>query len=516
MAGRTSKTITAGRAEKLFTNTGVSPVVVTINAVSADNTKNPACSIALDTSSTRELNNVVSKHTLSQEVTFTASDFDLLDSSGGGKGTYIVSQSAQSGTGRMGINGTSNTGVGGRFWNVDPYYLENPKAYGKDLGKACGAILVSGNDWRFFRDLNADRQYLNDWLNGTWSNPSGNSYIVNQGVSYYSVGSCYDFHSDTFISFATNGYMTGGEMYDFNGTTGVNFRDANRSSDSFYYNWTGGQNPNSYRVQDNKTLDVQADGGIFIMGMHPNKTAQHSGQIGLIWAARHRNGDLDPKGSFKNAEDSIGTETMSTLVFYSQTYHERWDMQSNGLVSWMKYNPSNNTHYLNVQNRTDGDSGIWSFQASEAFTSGSGVRNFTDRVTKETSSFDLTAMTTQPHRIGASLWVCYTANTQTSALYSTDLINWKTAAQLTGQSTALLAAENTTGANFFMKSAERNKLFGVDSGFSSVTQDGVLENGTQMGVFERNGLVLNVGDSIYMENKDLITSVHTTVMFVEV
>ena len=41
MAGRSSTTIDAGKAQKIFTNTTGSPVVVAINAISADSTKNP-------------------------------------------------------------------------------------------------------------------------------------------------------------------------------------------------------------------------------------------------------------------------------------------------------------------------------------------------------------------------------------------------------------------------------------------------------------------------------------------
>jgi hypothetical protein len=324
-----------------------------------------------------------------------------------------------------------------------------------------------------------------------------------------------DFYSDGMLSLNTQGYMSYSEAYNFTGT-GVQFRSGSRTSDAFHYTWAGGTNPNSYRTGDNKTLDMQADGGVFINCMHNDKTSAHSGNIGLFWGGYHRNDNNDPNGDFKNAEDSSGGVSINDMPHYGQLYHERWSMTSNGLLSWMKYNPTNKTHYLNVQNRTGDDSGIWSFKASEAFTSGWSTRNFTDRCTKETSSFDLTTLTTQPHRIGASLWVCYKGSSQTDALYSTDLINWKTAAQHTGQSTALLVAANATGADFFMNSTDKNKLSGVDSGFSNIPQDGILENGTQIGVFERNGLVLNVGDSIYIENKDALTSVHTTIMFVEV
>ena len=515
MAGRVSKTITAGRAEKIYTNTSTSPVVVAVNAVSADNTKNPACSIVLDTNSARELNSVIAKQTLAQQVTFTASDFDLLDSSGTGIGAFIITQNANSGTAKLGVNGSYGANAAsGRFWNVDPYYLENPKAYGKDLGKACGAIMASGNDWRWMSDLNVDRSRFNGWLGGTWDS-AGSTYINSAGVSYYSVGAVMDVYSDGMLSLNTQGYMSYVEAYNFTGT-GVQFRTGSRTSDAFHYSWASGTNPNSYRTGDNKTLDMQADGGVFINCMHNDKTSAHSGNIGLFWVGYHRNDNNDPNGDFKNAEDSSGGVGINDLPNYGQLYHERWSMTSNGLLSWMKYNPTNKTHYLNVQNRTGDDSGIWSFKASEAFTSGWSTRNFTDRCKKETSSFDLTTLTTQPHRIGASLWVCYKGTSQSDALYSTDLINWKTAAQHTGQSTALLVAANATGADFFMNSTDKNKLSGVDSGFSNIPQDGILENGTQIGVFERNGLVLNVGDSIYIENKDALTSVHTTIMFVEV
>ena len=122
-------------------------------------------------------------------------------------------------------------------------------------------------------------------------------------------------------------------------------------------------------------------------------------------------------------------------------------------------------------------------------------------------------------RIGASLWVCFTGNNKGDALYSSDLINWKTAQEYMGIDGAiLLGSDNAAGRTRFMLQGGSNadKVFGSTTGFTSIPQAGLLENGVGVGTFERNGLVLNIGDSLYLENQDSSTSIHSTVTFVEV
>ena len=78
MAGRSSNTVASGKAEKIFTNNTGLPVVVAINAISADNTKNPKCSIVVDSEGDYPLNFLQTANTLAQNITYNTGDFDLL------------------------------------------------------------------------------------------------------------------------------------------------------------------------------------------------------------------------------------------------------------------------------------------------------------------------------------------------------------------------------------------------------------------------------------------------------
>ena len=165
MAGRSSNTVAANNAGKIFTNNTASPVVVTINAISADNTKNPKCSIVVDSEGNYTLNFTSVVNTLAQNITYNTGDFDLLSATA--QGTTILSVGIGAAKQAMTFNGTqynkpSDSYQGMRYQIYEPYFFENPAAYNK--ATAYGAVLVNTNDYYFHTDLAADKSFFQNWL----------------------------------------------------------------------------------------------------------------------------------------------------------------------------------------------------------------------------------------------------------------------------------------------------------------------------------------------------------------
>ena len=520
MAGRTSTTVAAGKASSIFENTSSLPVVLAINAISADNTKNPQCSIVIDTNNARPLNFIEVKKTLAQEVTFATGGFDLQSTSAG---TTIIHPSVAANKQRMAVNGTSySNNAAMKYAYFDSYFLENPAAYGK--GTAYNYFMIASNDAYLKADLQKDRSFFPAWLQG--GSASSGDTVTTTSLSYYNARSMHDVWTDMVIGINTGAHMTQRLAHTYvpsTGNVGGN-PGGNRSSDSFYYNYSGGgYNPVSYEYNDGLKLDLQSDGGVFVLGMHPSRSDGDMHRMGMLSSRMFRdNGNAQPVGTrIKNAEDVNTSQGSTSFVNAGELWHARYNMTaSTGMVaSWFKYHPTEDKYYMNIQGSTAAVNGVWSAFHDTIFGSGSwNERNFEDIWTKETGlTHDLTAYTSQPERIGASLWVCFKGANQSQALYSTDLKNWKTAAEHSGISNAVLLAFDTSNNDtYFLKSTEQTKLFGTNSGFSTIPQQGLIENGVGVGTFERNGLVLNAGDCLYLENKDTTTSIHATVTFLEV
>ena len=520
MAGRLSTTVAAAKASKIFENTGSLPVVLAINAISADNTKNPQCNIVIDTNNAHSLNFIEAKKTLAQGVNFATGGFDLQSTSAGT--TILHPTFAGINKQRISVNGTSYSETSHmKYVYFDSYFLENPAAYNKS--SAYNLFMIASNDAYLKTDLQKDRSYFTAWLQGG-SASSGDTANSNTTLSYYQARSMHDVWTDCLISFNTNAYMTQRHIHTYVPSTGNvgGIVGGNRTSDAFYYGYSGSSyNPADQEYDDGLRLDAQSDGGVFVIGLYPSKTTSQMGMMGMLSARQYRdNGNAQPVGTkIKNSEDANTSQGDSSLVNTGQVWHARFTMSGNGgmVASWFKYHPTEDKYYLNIQGGTS-QKGIWSAFHDTIFVSGWGARNFEDIWTKETGlTHDLTDYTSQPERIGASLWVCFKGANQSQALYSTDLKNWKTAAEHSGISNAvLLASDVSNDATYFLKSTEQTKLFGTNSGFSLIPQQGLIENGVGVGTFERNGLVLNAGDCLYLENKDTTTSIHTTVTFLEV
>ena len=518
MAGRSSLSINAGTAGKVYTNTTGGSVVASIHMVSADNTKNPTANVAVSSNATTPLNFTAIHTTLFQDVNNRkAIDADL---GAAVPGTNVLGVSTTGPNNRMTYNGAvgtynSNSYASNHLY-IDPYFLINPNAYGKD--KATHAIRSNANFY-LKDDISSDRSNFDNWLNSTTESniqATGNG-ANSQSFSYGGAGGIACTYTDTFINFMSgNGYMSGGEFY-----STTSSRTANHTSDGVYYQMvSGGYNPNSYKFEHPMKLDMASDAGLFAFGMHPsNHGVNYHNYVGFISANKWRTNTAWDGATWRNFTGAAGVQG-NNLVNDNGNFVARVQFQIDGnyLFSWMKFNPATKLFYCNLQG-TGNNKGIYSFTHDSLFpangvTSGNSFSDFRTIMTLESSS-SITGMTTEPMRIGASLWQVYDANN--TALYSTDLIKWVTAAVFTGQASATDVFHNAAvGNNLFLAAASPRNLMSISSGYSAVDASGHLENGVGVGVYERNGLILNSGDSIYIENTDIVTNLQATVMFVEV
>jgi len=517
MAGRVSTALNASRAEKIFTNNTGGAVVATVHMASADNTKNPICSIAIDSVATRSLNFTAGIHTLASTLT-TGYGIEA-DLTNAVKGTNILGSNTSGTSTRMKLNGTAgnyNTGsFSSQHMYIDPYFFTNPSAYGKT--QATHGIRQN-NTFYLKADIAADKTHMRNYLDYSSINSTG-SNTASRSYDYYEAGGIICSYTDTYLNFSTNAYMSGGHFFNSSSS-----QTTNQTSDSAYYQFSGSSyNPNSYKYNSPFKVDMASDAGLFIYCMHPNRTETKSYNIGLHSANRFRSasGSADWDGTtFLNYESPQAGGT-SSFAEYSSAWSAAVSVNNDGgyLVSWMKYNLATKKFYLNMQG-SGNDKGIYSFNHNDIFpasnnTTGNWHSNHTSVFTKEAATHPLTDITTEPMRLGATFWQVYKENG--SALYSTDLINWKTAAEITGQSSATAVYHDpATQLNLFTKATNQNTLFGTSTGYSNIDSSGTLESSTGIGTYERNGIILNSGDSIYAENADSVTTVNATVMFVEV
>lgn len=515
MAGRSSLTINKGSAGKVYTNTTGGSVVASIHMVSADSTKNPTANVAVSSNATTPLNFTSVKYALNQNVNPKTVDADIKGAVVGGNVLGVSTQANMST--RMTFNNaegssSASDSFSGQHMYIDPYFLTNPDAY----GKTAPTHIIRGNNYAYLKsDITTDKSHFSTFLNGAGGAISGAG--TNQGsrsFDYYNAGGCVCTYTDTFINFNNSGYMSGGE---FHSTTGD--RTNNRTSDSAYYGVHGAINPNSYKYNHPMKVDMASDAGLFVYGMSGDYTANTQYRMGMISANKWRTGaDWDGVTwqNYLGASASQGNQ----FTHNTQSWVNSFLVEGDGgyLMSWMKYNLVTQKFYCNMQG-TGNNKGIYSFNHNDAFPAsgvngGNQLQSFTNFMTLEASS-SITGLTTEPMRLGATLW--QVVDESGTALYSTDLIQWVTASVFTGQATATaLFHDALLGTNSFIQGSSSSNLLSGDSGYSAIDASGHLENGVGVGVYERNGLVLNSGDSIYIENSSADSNIQATVMFVEV
>jgi hypothetical protein len=513
---RASATVVATKAGIVYTNTHSGPQVVTLSVHSDNNTTNPAINVAVDSVKTRTLNFIGTRGTLAQAPV--SGELDLATLNGSPYAGNRVTMNTAVAMPPMGGNGTyysSFNNNNDRAFMIDPYFWVNPSAFNQKsdtryvYNYGATAYLKYAGNAKDTRDQFLDYRMTS----ATWNATAGTN-LATASLTYDGGplrASC--LYTDTAIATQTSGYMS---MVEF--TSDSTSRVGSRSSNSFYYNYTGSSyNPISYHFDDNYRINVRTDGGMYVMDYYPSSNSNRTYKLAFIDAMTFKGG----AGKYSNAQSSYSqTDLISDTI---QPWHARVTVNNtptgNLIASWMKYHAASDKYYLYFYGGNSAYNGIWETTRSSLFP-GDGNTNdhnsIEEAFTKVSGTTGLTGnfATTQPQQIGASLWVAFTAS---SAWYSTNLINWKTAPDFIGESGASEATHvfELNGRKVFAESGSPI-LKGLSSGFSNVDSSGRLENGTAVGVYERNGIILNSGDSIYLENLDISTDVHSTVMALDI
>lgn len=472
--------VSAGTASKIYTNTTGNPVAASLIATALSETENAKLSINVDTTSTTPLNYTVDEYTLNSTVATTDvvawDDASLVAFNRGQTswdGSYYGPRMKYS------TNKTSWTAPGSGSYNnhylrVDPYFITNPEAYGRDTS---GALLLNTNDVYHHADisqstLGATYEYLYN------SASSGDNLT---GLSYYSRGFIFDPYTSENadhigVGIDTNSYMS----YTYltpDSTT--NQGQLSRSSDSIIYSIQGGgANPSSY--------DHPWYAGMMWLekGVLCVQSAQNSADGIKISNSRG--------SSYSLGNNYFAADTVSATS--GVTYVNSWGF--NNPIGWFKYNPNNDKYYLMI--RGGSYAGIYELTTDDL---AGGTVSLSTWSTKKVADIPHAQMTT-PMRLKASLW--YAVDGNGAGWYTTDFITWQTAANYIAANvsteTGVIQFQEGPEYTSLLAGGNLNKTFYNITGFDDLNEEGVLEYKTSVSNYERTGLVLSHGDTVYVEN----------------
>ena len=122
---------------------------------------------------------------------------------------------------------------------------------------------------------------------------------------------------------------------------------------------------------------------------------------------------------------------------------------------------------------------------------------------------------TIPVRIASNTWISYTA--AGTAYFSNDLVSWADLATFDPGSSDVSGAicynEDKNQKRFYLDGSTTIKS--VTTGFAGISLDGQIEHKTAVGNFERSGLIIPKGESLYIENTGTC-SISTSVLTVSI
>lgn len=523
MAGRTSTILTPNSAQNLYTNETSGAVVCTVNGVSTVSTENPPFSLKLSDDNNVSLNYAQTVFTAPASYQARVISIDKPNS-----GLYPFYRPSQ-GMGTLGgpdgnsyVTTSTSRNYVQKYWSqLEPYMLTNPAEYGNALGECRYSGAHSDTNY-WVKDIRTKLDSLPDLFDGAANAWSGSGYDASQGMSYSRGGSVMDFHTGVWLSWHTNAYMSCGRY-----TPGQGAQAANRTSDSFYYQYSGSSyDPTDYYNNTNNSPFACADGGVIVNNfVYPPDPS--ISRIFIIPVRAIFPGGTLPADKFRDAP--IDNSQWNNFISASTAWNCFFQTAAHSF-QWMKYNKTDDLYYFCFKGASEELSGIYSFTWQQMSRSpntgygliGTGPANsdpftFTGASTwKRVADYplsDTTAEMSMPAKIGPNLWVSHAGDV---AYYSTDLKTWTAeSSYFTGTLSEFNFIEQDADTNSFYGTAGTAEIKKPITGFSAIL-GGDLEASTPIGNYSRNGIVLSKGDSIYGENSSKTASISTTVMFAEI
>ena len=479
-----SKKVPKKTAQKVYTNTSVFPASVSIHATAHSETVDTKLSLAVDTNANHTLNFTTQIYGLGFNA---ASNTVGLDNRTSGQSDAMAHNIGD--IGWSSIQGPRiSYSIGGalvadreggssiyNYLRLDPYYLTNPEEYG---GKTKPSYMTndSSNNVKLWKDVTSGGSLgIGSVVQRVYgSNHSSADY--NASWPYYNRGMVFDpykteYYNSCMIGWNNDSYMA--IMTENAAGTTLNHQSS-RSSDAVLYQVSNnGRDPSSYTHPWYQGV-MWFEKGVYVC----NASSVDRSKFGMGHAIR-------ADGSFNEncIYNSYGTGNRSYWFNGSGQYP----------VCWMKYNPNNDKYYLALKN-----DGILEFDLA-TLNQGSTGRSITD----------FTSVAKMPHeqmstpmRIAKALW--HSVDADNVAWVSADFITWTKATTHfdgLGLGANVAAADLTT--NQKVNIGESN-VHVSSTGFSSVADDAILEYRTSLNSYERNGLLLNSGDTLYAENTGAI------------
>jgi hypothetical protein len=381
-----------------------------------------------------------------------------------------------------GAAGTAGNYVGIK---LDPYFYTNFSEYGNKLAPIflVPMAITSNNNSARIRNYNLNvitgsqlgRILLSDESTGATN--AG----VDTGASYQGLGQDTDFYTDFTAGYEQNGYMG---VWRASG-------ESTRTSDSIVYQACGGSNllnTNAFWFAPR----VMASNGFFVI--------QPTGHPYSVFAICDVEGAI-AAGNASQAFNWVGSSSGAKWSGFNPS-GSQYD------IGWFEWNPNTERFYMEWI-------GGGRHQILSASKADIRAVQFGSTTASNLSVFRQEASTTpwtgsdyiqRPRRIAASLWQAISNNG--NAYVSTDLITW-TLAPTYWTAQGLPATTTTfngisTSSYLYLRAGVAN-VNQFSSGFTSVSQNALIENQTTFNNYQRTGLVLSSGDKLYCQNFGTVT-----------
>lgn len=509
VASINNTTLAPTSAVKIYTNSGDNDVIATLDLVSQTATKNPKVNVAYSSNAEHTMNGSYNASwSLSNSVGADACPISLsTETSTKGKTPYGISVT----DGTQGVmtdisSSSSDTDSVKNNQFLDPYFLISPTSYNSAFTTPLFAKKYSSSTdlWKDFREPMEDSTMeLLFGVNGGAASYQTGTVQNYTGGSYHNHYWIYDAYTMVALGASNNGYMSVQHFYTNDNTfdgSSWSGESGNRTSNSCIYDEIAGNSYSSYDVptaQQPWARSFSCDNGVFVID-----TTRYSGKQNIII--------LNMGGYFT---DFTSTSSIDSVMTSNRGH--RVELAEAHSFRWVKWNPHTSKWYICIGGSSNTSKGLYSFDDTSTFYNsdtgnGAKIETITGRYTKE-EAFDFPdEKMTIPARLANKLWLSYTS--AGVAYYSTDLITWTLASADSVQPSDMLMKNIGSDGKTYYGSRNSSVVKYVSSGYENVDKAGWIESETEVGRYERSGIIIPKGTSLYVENVDAETSVSVNLL----